>query len=144
MSQLSCPPMSPPATSSRTIAFFGPAGTFTEEALFTQPDYAASGVVPYGTLAEVLDAVCASQADLGFVPIENSIEGTVNATVDSLAFEVDLDVHQHLMAPPGTKMADIRRVLSFPVASAQCRRYLAQELPQVDVVPTNSTAEAAR
>ncbi|HLX88648.1 MAG TPA: prephenate dehydratase [Acidimicrobiales bacterium] len=144
--------MSPPATSSRTIAFFGPAGTFTEEALFTQPDYAASGVVPYGTLAEVLDAVCASQADLGFVPIENSIEGTVNATVDSLAFEVDLliqrevvlDVHQHLMAPPGTKMADIRRVLSFPVASAQCRRYLAQELPQVDVVPTNSTAEAAR
>ena len=144
--------MSPPATSSLTIAFFGPAGTFTEEALFTQPDYAASAVVPHPTLAEVLDAVCAGQADLGFVPIENSIEGTVNATVDSLAFEVDLliqrevvlDVHQHLMAPAGTAMIDIRRVLSFPVASAQCRRFLAEKLPGVEVVPTNSTAEAAR
>lgn len=144
--------MSPPATSSRTIAFFGPAGTFTEEALFTQPDFASSDVIPLATLAEVLDAVCGGQAELGFVPIENSIEGTVNATVDSLAFEVELliqrevvlDVHQNLMAPPGTAMADIRRVLSFPHASAQCRRYLADKLPGAEVVPTNSTAEAAR
>jgi len=144
--------MSPPATSSRSIAFFGPAGTFTEEALFTQPDFAASEVVPYGTLAEVIDAVCRGDADLAFVPIENSIEGTVNATVDSLAFEVDLliqrevvlDVHQHLMAPRGTKVDDIRRVLSFPHASAQCRRFLAGTLPGVEVVPTNSTAEGAR
>jgi prephenate dehydratase len=144
--------MSLPATSGRTIAFFGPAGTFTEEALFTQPDFAESDVVPLPTLAEVLDAVCEGQADLGFVPIENSIEGTVNATVDSLAFEVDLliqrevvlDVHMHLMAPPGTAVDQIRRVLSFPHASAQCRRYLAAELSNVEVVPTNSTAEAAR
>ncbi len=144
--------MSPTATPGRTIAFFGPAGTFTEEALFTQPDFAASDVVPLPTLAEVIDAVCAGQADLAFVPIENSIEGTVNATVDSLAFEVDLfiqrevvlDVHQHLMAPAGTTIADVRRVLSFPHASAQCRQFLAEKLPGVDVVPTNSTAEAAR
>ena len=144
--------MSPPATSARTIAFLGPAGTFTEEALFTQPDLADAEVLPLPSLAEVLDAVCAGRASLGFVPIENSIEGTVNATVDSLAFEVDLliqcevvlDVHMHLMAAPGTTMADVRRVLSFPHASAQCRRYLAEELPGVEVVPTNSTAEAAR
>lgn len=144
--------MSLPATSGRTIAFFGPAGTFTEEALFTQPDFAEADVLPLPTLAEVLDAVCAGQAHLGFVPIENSIEGTVNATVDSLAFEVDLliqrevvlDVHLNLMAPPGTALSDIRRVMSFPHASAQCRRYLADHLPGVEVLPTNSTAEAAR
>lgn len=144
--------MSPPATPGRTIAFFGPAGTFTEEALFTQPDFAESDVVPLPTLGEVLDAVCAGRAELGFVPIENSIEGTVNATVDSLVFEVDLliqrevvlDVHMHLMAPPGSGLGDLRRVLSFPHASAQCRRFLAEKLPGVEVVPTNSTAEAAR
>ena len=144
--------MSPAATSGRTIAFFGPAGTFTEEALFTQPDFAEAEVVPLPTLAEVLEAVCAGHADLGFVPIENSIEGTVNATVDSLVFEVDLliqrevvlDVHMHLMAPPGTAVGDVKRVLSFPHASAQCRAYLARTLPAAEVVPTNSTAEAAR
>jgi prephenate dehydratase len=144
--------MSLPATSGCTIAFFGPAGTFTEEALFTQPDFAESDVLPLPTLGEVLDAVCAGQADLGFVPIENSIEGTVNETVDSLVFEVELlvqrevvlDVHMHLMATPGTKVADVRRVLSFPHAAAQCRKYLAEQLPGVEVVPTNSTAEAAR
>ena len=144
--------MSPPATRSSAIAFFGPAGTFTEEALFTQPDFAESDVIPLATLAEVIDAVCGGQAGLGFVPIENSIEGTVNATVDSLVFEVDLliqrevvlDVHMHLMAAPGIEIAAVRRVLSFPHASAQCRRYLAEHLPGVEVVPTNSTAEAAR
>ena len=144
--------MSPPATPRRTIAFFGPAGTFTEEALFTQADFASAEVVPLPTIAEVIDAVCVGQADLAFVPIENSIEGTVNATVDTLAFEVDLlvqrevvlDVHLHLMAAAGTKMGAIGRVLSFPHASAQCRGYLNEHLPGVEVVPTNSTAEAAR
>ncbi len=144
--------MSPPATSGRSIAFFGPAGTFTEEALFTQPDFAEADVVPLPTLAEVLDAVCGGRASLGFVPIENSIEGTVNATVDSLVFEVDLliqrevvlDVHMQLMAPAGTALGQVRRVLSFPHAAAQCRRYLAEKLPGAEVVPTNSTAEAAR
>jgi prephenate dehydratase len=135
-----------------TIAFLGPAGTFTEEALFTQPDYAAATVVPAATLAEALEAVCESRADLAFVPIENSIEGTVNATVDSLVFDVDLliqrevvlDVHLHLAASPGTDIGSVTRVLSFPHASAQCRRYLATNFPGADVVPTNSTAEAAR
>ena len=144
--------MSPAATPGRTIAFLGPAGTFTEEALFTQPDFAGAEVMPLATLPEVLEAVCAGKADLGFVPIENSIEGTVNATVDSLVFEVDLliqrevvlDVHMHLMAAPGTTLTDVRRVLSFPHASAQCRAFLARTLPAAEVVPTNATAEAAR
>lgn len=140
------------ASKRTTIAFLGPAGTFTEEALFTQPDFAGAEVVPATPLSEVLDAVCSGRTDLAFVPIENSIEGTVDATMDSLVFDVDLlvqrevvlDVHMNLLAAQGTSMGDIRRVLSFPHASAQCRRYLAENLPGVEVVPTNSTAEAAR
>ena len=140
------------ATDAATIAFLGPAGTFTEEALFTQPDYAVANVAPAGTLAEALEAVCDGRADIAFVPIENSIEGTVNATVDSLVFDVDLliqrevvlDVHLHLAAAAGTELSAVARVLSFPHAAAQCRRYLNDRLPGAEVVPTNSTAEAAR
>jgi prephenate dehydratase len=135
-----------------TIAFLGPAGTFTEEALFTQPDYASRTVIPFVGLPDVLDAVHTGSADLAFVPIENSIEGTVNAIVDSLAFDVDLliqrevvlDVHMQLMAPPGSTIRSITRLMSFPHASGQCRRFLASQLPDVEVVPANSTAEAAR
>jgi len=135
-----------------TIAFLGPAGTFTEEALFTQPDYAAGTVLPFAALPDVLEAVEHGRADLAFVPIENSIEGTVNAIVDSLVFDVDLliqrevvlDVHMQLMAPPGSTFGSITRVLSFPHASGQCRRFLAERLPEAEVIPTNSTAEAAR
>ena len=91
--------------------------------------------VPKPTLADVLDAVSSGEVDLGFLPIENSIEGTVSATVDSLVFEVDLliqrevvlDVHLNLVAPPGTRCTSIRRVLSFPHATAQCRRFLSGE-----------------
>jgi prephenate dehydratase len=134
------------------VAYLGPAGTFTEEALGTQPDLAAGNLLPMATIADVLEAVVAGQATRGFVPIENAIEGSVHATVDSLVFEhellvqreVVLDVHLCLMAPPGTELADVRHVLSFPVATAQCRRFLAERLPGVEVVPTNSTAEAAR
>jgi len=142
----------PGAEGAKTIAFLGPAGTFTEEALFSQPDYASAEHVAATTIAEALEAVGSGQASLAFVPIENAIEGTVNATVDSLVFEVDLliqrevvlDVHIHLVAPRGTELGAITRVLSFPHATAQCRRFLADQLPSAEVVPTNSTAEAAR
>ncbi|HUY23528.1 MAG TPA: prephenate dehydratase [Acidimicrobiales bacterium] len=140
------------ATSEEVIVFLGPAGTFTEEALFTQPDYATASVVPAATLAEAVDAVGSGRASLAFVPIENSIEGSVPITVDSLVFgadlliqrEVVLDVHINLAGPAGTDLGAITRVLSFPHATAQCRRFLAGRLPDAEVVPTNSTAEAAR
>ena len=139
-------------TSGLTIVFLGPAGTFTEEALFTQADYAAASVIPAPTLAEALDAVACGRASLAFVPIENSIEGSVPITVDGLVFEselliqreVVLDVHITLAAPAGTDLAGIKRILSFPHATAQCRRFLAERLPDAEIVPTNSTAEAAR
>jgi len=135
-----------------TIAFLGPAGTFTEEALFTQADYAQADVVPMATLPDVLEAVAAGHVELGFVPIENAIEGTVNATADSLVFDVDLliqreviiDVHLNLVAPTAIALADVRTLLSFPVATAQCRRFITDQLGVVEIVPTSSTAESAR
>ncbi|MGH9296258.1 MAG: prephenate dehydratase, partial [Acidimicrobiales bacterium] len=86
-----------------------------------------------------------------FVPIENSIEGTVSASLDHLVFESELliqsetvlDVHLHLLGPPGLRLGDIRRVVSFPHASAQCRRFLRARLPGAEVAAANSTAEAA-
>jgi len=134
------------------IGFLGPQGTFTEEALFTQADYAAAEMVALHSLADVLESVQQGRVDLGFVPIENAIEGTVRDTIDSLVFDSDLliqrevvlDIHLHLMAPRGVKLSDIQRVASIPVATAQCRRFLVEELPSAEAVATNSTADAAR
>jgi prephenate dehydratase len=136
---------------SKRVAFLGPPGTFTEEALFSQPDYAELEVEPCGSIEEVLERVASGHAEFGFVPIENSIEGTVHATLDSLVFDVDLliqrevvlDVHLNLVAPAGVGLGDVARVVSFPFAAAQCRRFLAEKLPGVELVPANSTAEAA-
>jgi prephenate dehydratase len=134
------------------IGFLGPGGTFTEEALLGEPAYAEARITPFGSLAEVLDAVADGRVDLGFVPLENAIEGTVRDIMDSLVFEVDLriqrevilDIHLHLMATPGTRLADIERVASIPVATAQCRGFLTDQLPSAELLATNSTAEAAR
>ena len=105
-----------------------------------------------GTFPEVLTAVDRAEVDLGFVAIENSIEGTVTVNMDALALEHDLLIQRevvlgiqlHLMAPPGTGLADVKRVHTFPVAAAQCRAWMAKELPGVEVVAANSNAEAAR
>jgi prephenate dehydratase len=134
------------------IGFLGPPGTFTEEALLADPELAAGELVAVRSFPDVLAATTAGDVDLGFVAIENSIEGTVREVLDGLVFEHDLlierevvlSVRQNLLAPPGTGLADVRRVASFPVAAAQCRTFLAQQLPGVDVVATTSTAEAAR
>jgi prephenate dehydratase len=104
------------------------------------------------TIGEVLAATDDGTLDLGFVGIENSIEGTVNATIDALAFEhhlliqreVELGIQLNLLAPAGMALADVRRVLTFPVAAGQCRTWLAKNLPAAEVVAANSNAEAAR
>ena len=136
----------------RRIGFLGPEGTFTEQALLGQADLAGEELVPMATIAEVLAAADDGTIDLGFVGIENSIEGTVNVTIDALAFEhelliqreVELGIQLNLMAPPGVGVADITRVVTFPVAAAQCRTWLAGALPGAEVVAANSNAEAAR
>jgi prephenate dehydratase len=134
------------------VAFLGPNGTFTEEALLSQEDYAAASLVACPTIGDVLDAVRRGTADLGFVPIENAIDGVVRDTLDALIFDVDLLIHRevvldvrlHLMAPHGTSLASIRRIVSYPVALAQCRRFVAATLPGVEAIAANSTADAAR
>lgn len=134
------------------IGFLGPEGTFTEEALLNEADYASAEIVAFGSLVEVLESVRQGQVDLGFVPLENAIEGTVRDIIDSLVFDFDLriqrevvlDIHLHLMALPGTELADIERVASIPMATAQCRRFLTEVLPSATTLATNSTADAAR
>ena len=84
-------------TKARRVGYFGPAGTFTEQALVTQPDLAALERVPLRTVPDVLDAVAAHEVDLGFVPIENSIEGTVNFTQDALVFDHDLLIQREVV-----------------------------------------------
>ena len=133
------------------IAFLGPPGTFTEEALLTQPDLAEADLVPMRSMPDVLAAAQAGDVDLGFVALENSIEGTVNVSLDSLIFDTDLLIRREvvlpvslaLLAPPGTALGDVRRVVSFPHATAQCRGWFARHLPAVELVASNSTAEAA-
>ena len=134
------------------VAFFGPFGTFTEQALRTQPDLAAGEVIAHRTVPDVLDAVSSGEVDYGFVPIENSIEGMVNFTLDALAFdhdllivrEVVLDIHMCLAAQPGVQLEDVREILSIPVATAQCHRYLREHLPDAEIRTAVSTAGAAQ
>jgi len=135
-----------------TIAYLGPPGTFSEEALLSEVDLAEHELVDLPTFPDVLAAVAEGRTDLGFVAIENAIEGTVNVTVDALVFEHDLliqrevviPVHQHLLAPAGLAVEDVDHVVSFPVALAQCRRFFAERLPGVREVAAPSTSDAAR
>jgi prephenate dehydratase len=135
------------------IGFLGPPGTFGEEALLTQADYAAAGELrPMASHAEIINAVERGDLDLGFLGFENSIEGSVRSVLDHLIFETDLliqrevvlPISQNLIAPPGTALADVRRVVSFPDAMEQCREWFARSLPEAELIAANSTAEAVQ
>lgn len=138
-------------SATKRIAYLGPTGTFTEQALVSQADLARQDLIPMAKFSDVLTATAEGDTDFGFVAIENAIEGTVNITLDALAFdhelliqrEIVLDIHLNLMAKPGTTLADIQAVASHPVANAQCRKFLYKELPDARVKAANSTAEAA-
>jgi prephenate dehydratase len=140
------------ASSRGRIGFLGPEGTFSEQALLTQADYAAMELVPFRSIPDVLHAATHDEIDVAFVPIQNSIEGSVNVTLDALIFDHDLKMQREvvipivmcLLAPPGVSLGDIERVASIPVATAQCRTYLSEHLPGVEEVAANSTALAAR
>ena len=132
-------------------AFLGPAGTFTEEALLSM-GVEGLETVACSTIEEVFSVVERDEAEAGVVPIENSVEGSVNATLDALAFDFDLtidrevvlEIRHALIAAPGTSLADVRVVTSHPHATAQCRKWLAENLPGRPVVAANSTAEAVQ
>ena len=133
------------------IGYLGPKGTFTEQALLDHLGDSAAEIVARQSMSDVLFATAEGELDLGFVAIENAIEGTVNVTVDTLAFDVDLliqqevviDISMNLLASANTALEDIERVLSFGHAAAQCRGWLREHLPNVEVERVRSTAEAA-
>lgn len=134
------------------VGFFGPFGTFTEQAVRTQADLAACDLIDYLTVPDVLDAIESGEVDCGVVPIENSIEGVVNLTQDALAFDYDLlitreivlDIEHCLVGAPGLTLDEVKYVVSFPVATAQCHRFLREHLHGVDVLTAQSTASAAK
>ncbi|MGH3760794.1 prephenate dehydratase [Actinophytocola sp.] len=133
-----------------TIAYFGPQGTFTEQAALT---YArtADTLVPVDTVPVALAAVRRGEADLACVPVENSVEGAVSATMDALAVdepivaiaEVVLPVRFSVLVRPGLTAADVRTVASHPHALAQVRGWLGEHLGQATQAAANSTAAAA-
>jgi prephenate dehydratase len=137
----------------RRLAYLGPPGTFTEEALLSSPEGAQCEPVPMQTVPEVIAAVERGDVDGGVVPIENSIEGSVNVTLDSLAFEatgvtiqreIVLPVRHALLARSGVALPDVAVVVSHPHATAQCRKFIAENLKRAEVRAANSTAEAAQ
>lgn len=120
----------------------------------------AAGVVPGGgeltpqpaeSTQSALEAVRSGAADFACVPIENSIEGSVLPTLDSLASgsplqiyaELTLDVSFSIVTRPGVDAGRVRSVAAFPIAAAQVRRWLAANLPAAALIPTNSNAAAA-
>ena len=135
------------------VAYLGPPGTFTEEALLSIPECNGLPSVPVTTIPEVVKAVEQGAATYGVVPIENSIEGSVNFTLDALAFdtrttviqrEVVLPIRHCLLARPGIAIGEITDVLSHPHATAQCRETMRTMIPDARVHAANSTAEAAQ
>jgi prephenate dehydratase len=139
-------------TELRRIGFLGPRATFTEEALQGEADLAAAEHVPYESMNDTLAAVERGDVDAAIVPIENAIEGTVNQTLDALIFDHDLIIQRevvkrivmNLLTPAGLAIADVERVLTLPVAQAQCREWLLANTPTAEFVATNSTADGAR
>ncbi|MBO0772714.1 MAG: prephenate dehydratase, partial [Actinobacteria bacterium] len=133
-------------------AYLGPEGTFTEAALVSFDPAGHAGALPCATIQATLDAVRNGTADRGIVPIENSVEGAVTATLDELATgqslticaEVLLPVTFALLARPGTGLADVKTVGGHPQAQPQCRRWLTGHLPDAEWRPAASNAEAAR
>jgi prephenate dehydratase len=134
------------------VAFLGPAGTFTEEALLgSRPD----GVEPvaHPTVYDTVMAVHDGLTERAFVPIENSLEGGVAATLDALATEasdvrivaeVIHPIHHCLIASRDLPLGEITRVVSHPQAMSQCAGFLREELGRAERVSSVSTAEAAR
>jgi prephenate dehydratase len=132
-------------------AYLGPEGTFTETALRQLPAASRADLLPYPGVDSALDAVRGGDADAAMVPIENSIEGAVSATLDALATGEPLTIVREVLVPvsfvlaarSGTALDDVRRVSTHPHAHAQCRRWLAAHLPGASYVPGLSTAAAA-
>jgi prephenate dehydratase len=132
------------------VAYLGPAGTHSEEALRAS---APPGVeeIPYPTIYDALMAVCDRAVERAVVPIENALEGSVAVTLDTLALEAERvrivaevvhPIHHCLIAARELSLEDVRQVVSHPQATAQCARFLREHLPHAEHVSAPSTADA--
>jgi prephenate dehydratase len=135
------------------VAYLGPRGTFSEDALRAAVGDEEVEAVPSASVYDAILAVREGDADRALVPFENSIEGAVTATLDTLAFdadgltlvgEYDLPIRHCLIARQDIPLEQIEVVLSHPQASAQCARFIRENLPQAEVRAALSTAEAVR
>ncbi|MEV4953932.1 prephenate dehydratase [Paenarthrobacter nitroguajacolicus] len=134
-----------------TYTFLGPEGTFTEAALLQVPGAADATRIPCTNVNTALDRVRAGEADAAMVPIENSVEGGVTATLDAIATGEELRIIREALVPitfvlvarPGVELSDIKRISTHGHAWAQCRLWVDEHLPNADYVPGSSTAAAA-
>jgi prephenate dehydratase len=134
------------------ISYLGPAGTFTEDALRGAMGDADAEIVPAPNVYDAIRAVDSGSADRALVPFENSIEGAVRSTLDTLAFDTpsvtivgehDHPIRHSLIARTQLPLSEITTVLSHPQASAQCARFIRENLPGAEVRAVASTAEGA-
>lgn len=134
------------------LGYLGPAGTFTEEAATPAARAAGAELVPYPTVTAAAAAVVGGEVDAALLPIENSLEGSVTATIDALTAqpglrmvgEAALAIEQCLIARAPIQLAEIDTVASHPQALAQSARFLRERLPGARLVAISSTAEAVR
>ena len=135
----------------KKMGILGPQGTHSEEAAIYFKNFFAEEIelVICSEIFEVLSAVEDGQLDSGFVPVENSLEGSINITLDTLArtdflqvtHELIWPVHNYLMAKPG--VAEIKKIFSHAQPISQCRKYLRENFPDAEIISTPSTARAA-
>ena len=137
----------------RRVAFLGPAGTFSEEALLRSAEPSAIEPVPVPSIPEAVAALREARVELALVPIENSLEGSINVTLDLLAeqagavritAEALLRVRHCLIAARVLELEQIETVVSHPQVPGQCTRFLRTELPRASIRAAASTAEAVR
>ncbi|GAA1358962.1 prephenate dehydratase [Streptomyces beijiangensis] len=138
--------------SATRFTYLGPEGTFTEAALRTLPEAATRELVPMVSVPAALDAVRTGEAAAALVPIENSVEGGVTATLDELAGGEPLMIYREVLLPiafallvrPGTKLSDVKTVTGHPVAQPQVRNWLRANLPEALWESAASNADGAR
>ncbi len=135
------------------VGYLGPEGTFTHEALIDAAGGVELALEPLPTIYDTVMAVHSRSVDRALVPIENSLEGSVNATLDALAMETEdvrivgevvHPIRQCLIARTALELSDIEVVVAHPQASGQCARFIRTRLERARVVPGSSTADAVR
>lgn len=132
------------------LGYLGPDGTFSHQAAI-EWTHGSTALKQFNTISALIKAVDRKEIEQGIVPIENSIDGGINATLDTLAFDVEvyitgeyvLHISQNLMVKSGAKKEDIKTIASISPAIGQCRKLINAEFPNARIEYTNSTAAAA-